>query len=157
MRQIVLDTETTGLSTADGHRIIEIGCIELVNRRITGRDYHRFLWRENPGDPVRIYRWISHVFGNAGSPCVAISTVKTHAGVRRLQFPLAADALIHSTLVDDSLVSISPMRTLPSNCTASFSSVRGSDTNTPGSTPTDFAAPRKSTIICSVGDRGSVT
>ncbi len=43
MRQIVLDTETTGLSTADGHRIIEIGCIELVDRRITGRDYHRYL------------------------------------------------------------------------------------------------------------------
>ena len=43
MRQIVLDTETTGLSTAQGHRIIEIGCIELVNRRITGREYHRFL------------------------------------------------------------------------------------------------------------------
>jgi len=43
MRQIVLDTETTGLSTAQGHRVIEIGCIELVNRRITGREYHRFL------------------------------------------------------------------------------------------------------------------
>lgn len=43
MRQIVLDTETTGLSTADGHRIIEIGCIELLDRRITGRDYHRYL------------------------------------------------------------------------------------------------------------------
>jgi len=43
MRQIVLDTETTGLSTAQGHRIIEIGCIELVNRRLTGRDFHRFL------------------------------------------------------------------------------------------------------------------
>ena len=43
MRQIVLDTETTGLSTADGHRIIEIGCVELVDRRLTGRDYHRYL------------------------------------------------------------------------------------------------------------------
>jgi DNA polymerase-3 subunit epsilon len=43
MRQIVLDTETTGLSTADGHRIIEIGCIELIDRRITGRDYHRYI------------------------------------------------------------------------------------------------------------------
>ncbi len=43
MRQIVLDTETTGLSTAQGHRIIEIGCLELVNRRLTGRQYHRFL------------------------------------------------------------------------------------------------------------------
>ena len=43
MRQIVLDTETTGLSTAQGHRIIEIGCLELVNRRVTGREFHRFL------------------------------------------------------------------------------------------------------------------
>ena len=43
MRQIVLDTETTGLSTSQGHRIIEIGAIELVNRRLTGREFHRFL------------------------------------------------------------------------------------------------------------------
>lgn len=43
MRQIVLDTETTGLSIGQGHRIIEIGCLELVNRRLTGREYHRFL------------------------------------------------------------------------------------------------------------------
>ena len=43
MRQIVLDTETTGLSTGQGHRIIEIGAIELVNRRVTGREFHRFL------------------------------------------------------------------------------------------------------------------
>jgi DNA polymerase-3 subunit epsilon len=43
MRQIVLDTETTGLSPSQGHRIIEIGCIELVNRRLTGREFHRFV------------------------------------------------------------------------------------------------------------------
>lgn len=43
MRQIVLDTETTGLKTADGHRIIEIGCIELVNRKFTGKRYHQFV------------------------------------------------------------------------------------------------------------------
>ena len=43
VRQVVLDTETTGLSAAQGHRIIEIGCLELVNRRITGREFHRFL------------------------------------------------------------------------------------------------------------------
>ena len=43
MRQIVLDTETTGLSTAQGHRIIEIGCLEMINRRLTGREFHRFL------------------------------------------------------------------------------------------------------------------
>jgi DNA polymerase-3 subunit epsilon len=43
MRQIVLDTETTGLEPSDGHRIIEIGCVELVNRRITGSTYHQYI------------------------------------------------------------------------------------------------------------------
>jgi DNA polymerase-3 subunit epsilon len=43
MRQIVLDTETTGLEPTLGHRIIEIGCVELVNRRLTGRTFHRYL------------------------------------------------------------------------------------------------------------------
>jgi len=43
MRQIVLDTETTGLDHNDGHRIIEIGCVEMVNRRLTGNDFHQYL------------------------------------------------------------------------------------------------------------------
>lgn len=42
-RQIVLDTETTGLSTSDGHRIIEIGCIELINRQRTHEDFHTYI------------------------------------------------------------------------------------------------------------------
>ena len=40
MRQIVLDTETTGLEVSLGHRIIEIGCVELVDRRVTGEHWH---------------------------------------------------------------------------------------------------------------------
>jgi DNA polymerase-3 subunit epsilon len=43
MRQIVVDTETTGLQPAEGHRIIEIGCIELVNRKFTGKRYHQYM------------------------------------------------------------------------------------------------------------------
>jgi DNA polymerase-3 subunit epsilon len=43
MRQIVLDTETTGLEASLGHRIIEIGCVELLNRRVTGHTFHRYL------------------------------------------------------------------------------------------------------------------
>lgn len=43
MRQIVLDTETTGLDPKSGHRIIEIGCVELVNRRLTGKHYHQYI------------------------------------------------------------------------------------------------------------------
>lgn len=43
MRQIVLDTETTGLEPREGHRIIEVGCVELINRRLTGNNYHQYL------------------------------------------------------------------------------------------------------------------
>ena len=43
MRQIALDTETTGISTDEGHRIIEIGCVEIENRRITGNEFHCYL------------------------------------------------------------------------------------------------------------------
>jgi DNA polymerase-3 subunit epsilon len=43
MRQVVLDTETTGLEVDQQHRVIEIGCVELFNRRLTGRTYHRYL------------------------------------------------------------------------------------------------------------------
>ncbi|MGB1140894.1 MAG: DNA polymerase III subunit epsilon [Halioglobus sp.] len=43
MRQIVLDTETTGLEVSSGHRIIEIGCVELVNRKLTGNHFHQYI------------------------------------------------------------------------------------------------------------------
>lgn len=43
MRQIVLDTETTGLEVSQGHRIIEIGCVEVVNRKLTGSHFHQYV------------------------------------------------------------------------------------------------------------------
>ncbi len=51
MRQIVLDTETTGLDAKDGHRIIEVGALELVGRRITDRRLHRYVNPERDSDP----------------------------------------------------------------------------------------------------------
>ncbi|WP_323843945.1 DNA polymerase III subunit epsilon [Microbulbifer magnicolonia] len=50
MRQVVLDTETTGLDPKSGHRIIEIGCVELVNRKLTGRHYHQYINPEREVD-----------------------------------------------------------------------------------------------------------
>lgn len=58
MRQIILDTETTGLSAEQGHRIIEIGCLEMVNRRLTGNHLHLYI---NPQRPVE--RAASEVHG----------------------------------------------------------------------------------------------
>ena len=50
MRQIVLDTETTGLEPEQGHRIIEIGCVEVINRRLTRRHYHQYIKPEREID-----------------------------------------------------------------------------------------------------------
>lgn len=50
-RQIVLDTETTGLDFKTGHRIIEIGCVEMVNRRLTGNNLHLYLQPDREIDP----------------------------------------------------------------------------------------------------------
>ncbi|WP_372526792.1 DNA polymerase III subunit epsilon [Piscinibacter sp.] len=57
MRQIFLDTETTGLSPESGDRIIEIGCVEMLNRRLSGRDLHFYLNPERPNseDAVKIH------------------------------------------------------------------------------------------------------
>ncbi|TAK94108.1 MAG: DNA polymerase III subunit epsilon [Aquabacterium sp.] len=56
-RQIFLDTETTGLSPESGDRIIEIGCVEMVNRRLTGRHLHFYINPERPNheDAVKIH------------------------------------------------------------------------------------------------------
>lgn len=57
MREVVLDTETTGLSPTEGHRIIEIGCVEVMNRAPTGRTFHTYLnpERDVPEDAVRVH------------------------------------------------------------------------------------------------------
>ena len=57
MRQIILDTETTGLSAAAGDRIIEIGCVELINRRLTGHNFHHYFNpdRESHEDALKIH------------------------------------------------------------------------------------------------------
>jgi DNA polymerase-3 subunit epsilon len=56
-RQIVLDTETTGLDPAQGHRVIEVGCVELLNRRLTRRQFHVYLQpdRAIDADAIRVH------------------------------------------------------------------------------------------------------
>jgi DNA polymerase-3 subunit epsilon len=54
LRQIVLDTETTGLEPEQGHRVIEIGCVELVNRRRSGQSFQRYLCPDRPIDTAAV-------------------------------------------------------------------------------------------------------
>lgn len=57
MRQIVLDTETTGLSASQGDRILEVGCVEVINRRLTGNDLHFYInpERDSHEDALRVH------------------------------------------------------------------------------------------------------
>jgi DNA polymerase-3 subunit epsilon len=54
MRQVVLDTETTGIGAEKGHRIIEIGCVELIDRKLTGRHYHQYVNPQRRSDEEAI-------------------------------------------------------------------------------------------------------
>ena len=57
MRQIILDTETTGLEHSEGHRVIEIGCVELIDRRLSGKHFHQYLnpQREIEGGALEVH------------------------------------------------------------------------------------------------------
>lgn len=61
MRQVVLDTETTGLETSQGHRIIEIGCVELIDRRITDKHWHFYI---NPEREIDVGAFAVHGISN---------------------------------------------------------------------------------------------
>ncbi len=71
MREIILDTETTGLDPADGHRIVEIGCVELLNAIPTGDTFHVYLdpERDMPEEAFRVHGLSSEFL--AGKPVFA--------------------------------------------------------------------------------------
>jgi DNA polymerase III subunit epsilon len=98
MRQVVLDTETTGLEVEQQHRIIEIGCIEIVNRRITGRSFHRYLNPERDIDEGAL-----EVHGLTREQ---LSTELKFADIRAefLEFVRGAELLIHNAAFDVAFV-----------------------------------------------------
>ncbi len=93
-RQVILDTETTGLEVSEGHRIIEVGCVELVDRRLTGRHFHRYI---NPGreiDPGAFeVHGISDEFLADKPPFVQIAD-------ELLSFVAGAELIIHNAPFD---------------------------------------------------------
>lgn len=94
MRQIILDTETTGLRPEEGHRIIEIGCLELVNRKITGKTYHQYInpEREVEAEAIAVHG-ITNEFLRDKPPFAAIAA-------DFLRFIEGAELIIHNAPFD---------------------------------------------------------
>ena len=94
MRQIVLDTETTGLEVDRNHRIIEIGCVEMLNRRITGRTFHQYL---NPERDIDAGAQAVH---GLSSERLATEPKFAEVAPRLLEFIQGAELVIHNAPFD---------------------------------------------------------
>jgi DNA polymerase-3 subunit epsilon len=94
VRQIVLDTETTGLEASQGHRIIEIGCVELVNRKLTGNHYHQYINPQRDIDQGAIeVHGITNEF-------LADKPVFEHIAADFIEFVAGAELIIHNAPFD---------------------------------------------------------
>ena len=94
MRQVVLDTETTGLEVQLDHRVIEIGCVEILNRRVTGRHFHRYLNPERDIDEGAV-----QVHGLTRERLAKEPTF-SHVHVEFLEFIRDAELIIHNAPFD---------------------------------------------------------
>lgn len=93
-RQVVLDTETTGLDPAQGHRVIEIGCIELLNRRQTDRRFHVYLQPDRAIDEeaMRVHGITNEFLANQGR--------FADIAVEFLNFVRDAELIVHNAAFD---------------------------------------------------------
>jgi DNA polymerase III subunit epsilon len=94
MRQIILDTETTGLEPREGHRIIEIGCVELVDRRPTGHNFHEYL---NPDREIDAEAEAVHGLSNA---FLADKARFADLAERLIDYLRGAELIIHNAAFD---------------------------------------------------------
>src|SRR5277367_3242696 len=94
MRQVVLDTETTGLEVEQQHRVIEIGCVELFNRRLTGRSFHKYLNPERDIDEGAV-----QVHGLTRERLAKEPTF-SHVHMEFLEFIRDAELIIHNAPFD---------------------------------------------------------
>lgn len=94
MRQIVLDTETTGLDPAQGHRVIEVGCVEMIDRKLTGRHLHLYI---NPEREVEAAALEVHGITNA---FLADKPVFASIADTFVEFVDGAELIIHNAPFD---------------------------------------------------------
>ncbi|MGL4308924.1 MAG: DNA polymerase III subunit epsilon [Paracoccaceae bacterium] len=94
MREIVLDTETTGFEPSEGHRIVEIGCVELYNHMPTGRFYHQYI---NPERPMPAEAFAVH---GLGDDFLRDKPVFAQVGQAFMAFLADAQMVIHNAAFD---------------------------------------------------------
>ena len=94
MRQVVLDTETTGLEVEAGHRILEIGCVEIVGRKLTRRHYHQYINPERESDDGAL-----EVHGIT-SQFLADKPIFSDVWENFLQFVKGSELIIHNSAFD---------------------------------------------------------
>lgn len=115
MRQIVLDTETTGLEPSQGHRIIEIGCVEIVDRKLTGNHYHQYIRPDRDID-----EGAQEVHGITAE-FLADKPAFHHIAEDFLEFIGGAELVIHNApfdvgFIDSELARLTPRRTVAKLC-----------------------------------------
>lgn len=98
MRQVILDTETTGLRIEDGHRIIEIGCLEMVDRKLTGKHYHQFI---NPKREIEAAAIAVHGITNE---FLRDKPFFTDISKEFMEFVMGAELIIHNAPFDLSFI-----------------------------------------------------
>jgi len=117
MRQVVLDTETTGLEPEAGHRIIEIGCVEMFNRRKTGRTFHRYL------RPDREVDWGALQVHGITNEFLAQQPRFADVAEELIEFISGAELIIHNAAFDVAFVDAElkrlpgPLRQVAKLCT----------------------------------------
>jgi len=94
MRQVVLDTETTGLDASAGHRVIEIGCVELVHRRYSERSFHRYV------NPERAIDQGALAVHGLGEGFLAKQPVFADVAAELIEFITGAELVIHNAAFD---------------------------------------------------------
>ena len=116
MRQVILDTETTGLNPATGDRVIEIGCVELVNRRLTERTFHHYI---NPERDIDAGAYAVHGLSRA---FLSDKPVFAQIAEDLIEFVADAELIIHNAPFDlgfldneFALLKRTPFRTHASN------------------------------------------
>lgn len=94
MRQVVLDTETTGLNPNEGHRVIEIGCVEIIDRRVTGKHFHTYL------NPERMIERAAFEVHGLSDSFLADKPLFSQIQEQFLEFVKEAELIIHNAPFD---------------------------------------------------------